>query len=510
MDPEKDTLAAMMGYDQTNLVAKMDLIPGIGVKLNWADADNMLTDEERRWRETQIDWKLSGQTTFSAYRAEQVYKDENAAQVDRQFDKLLLQHDLGRFGIISLLQEHRTFEGLEDDRPDSLTQRVAFQTKINRDTQFETAQTETRFESGDRETASTNTINTKVTPKLGVSVTDTKVLRDGDQPTSVKRDYGVWYDFGKGVRLSYGQIRDLNDPNRATRNVKTELTAGQFSGIEVKSLQYTYDIWDEERARSMGNVNLKTVKPIDMGFFDNVEFFYMADTLHDMNKWSKENRSMGITGAIGNFGLGVGYRSQVSPTGDRAIDRVFSFKTDTTGKSSIRAELNYDVRTLPNNEQVAIRDLKLIAKLSNNWQLENNVLTNPLEAKQGVLLGGVAKDERLNNFKLSYLGDKHTKGAFVFEEQRNDRANTLLRKTGFDVTLFADNPSPLTLGYRAVQTDGTGPRSLSHEFFLRFDQRAGPNQSLSFAIGNNNFTGWRPGGKPLQDWSLRLDYGFRF
>ncbi len=510
MDPEKDTLTAMMGYDQTNLIAKMDLIPGVGVKLNWADADNMLTEEERRWRETQIDWKLSGQTTFSAYRAEQLYKDENAAQIDRQFDKLLLQHDLGRFGIISLLQEQRTFEGLEDERPDSLTQRVAFQTKINRDTQFETAQSETRFESGDRETAATNTISTKVTPKLGVSVTDTKVLRDGDQPTSVKRDYGVWYDFGKGVRLSYGQIRDLNDPSRATRNVKTELTSGQFAGIDVKSLQYSYDIWDEERARSMGNVNLQTVKPIDMGFFDNVEFFYMADTLHDMNKWNKENRSMGITGAIGNFGLGIGYRSQVSPTGDRAIDRVFSFKTDTTGKSSIRAELNYDVRTLPNNEQVAIRDLKLIARLSNNWQLENNVLTNPIEAKQGVLLGGVAKDERLNNFKLSYLGDKSTKGSFVFEEQRNDRANTLLRKTGFDVTLFANNPSPLTLGYRAVQQDGVGPRSLSHEFFLRFDQRAGPNQSLSFAIGNNNFTGWRPGGKPLQDWSLRLDYGFRF
>lgn len=510
MDPEKGVLASMMGYDQTNLVAKLDLIPNIGVKLNWADSDNMLTDEEKRTRETQVDWKVAPNTTLSAYRAEQLYKDDAAAKIDRQFDRLMLQHDLGRYGIVSLLQEHRKFEGEEDERPDSLTQRVAFQTKIAKDTQFETAQSETRFESGDRETTATNTISTKVTPKLGVSLSDTKTLRDGDDPTSVKRDYGFWYDFGKGVRLSFGQVRDLNDPSHGKKNVNTSLSAGQFAGIDVKSLQYTHDMWDGERNKTMGNVNLKTVKPLDMGLLDKVEFFYMADTLRDMDRWHKENRSMGISGAIGDFGLGIGYRSQISPTGERAIDRVFSFKTDTTGKAGIRAELNYDVRTLPNNEQVAVRDFKLIAKLNSNWQFENNVMTNPIEAKQGVMLGGVAKDERFNNFKLTYLGDKTTKGAFVFEEQRNDRANTLLRKTGLDITLFADNPSPLTFGYRAVQQDGTGPRSLAHEFFFRFDQRPGPNQSLSFALGNTNFTGWRPNGKPLQDWSLRFDYGFRF
>jgi hypothetical protein len=510
MDPEKGTLAGMLGYDQSSLVAKLDLIPNVGVKLNWSDAENMLTEDERHWRETQVDWKVAPNTTLSAYRAEQLYKDDVESQIDRKFDRLLLQHDLGRYGIVSLLQEQKTFDGVDDDRPDSTTHRVAYQTNLSKDTKFETAQSETRFGTGDRETATTNTLNTKVTPKMGLSVTDTKILRDGDLPDSSKRDYGVWFDFGKGLRLSYGMVRDLNDPSRGTRNVKTELTAGQFAGIDVKSLQYTHDTWDGERNKTLGNVNLATLKPLDWGFLDNVELFYIADTLRDVDRWHKENRSMGISGSIGAFGLGIGYRSQVSPTGDRAIDRVFSFKTDTTGKASIRAELNYDVRTLPDNQQVAIRDFKLVAKLSNNWQLENNMLTNPIEAKQGVLLGGVAKDERINNFKLNYLGDKATKGAFVFEEMRNDKANTLLRKTGLDLTLFADNPSPLTLGYRAVQRDGQGPRSLAHEFFLRFEQRPGPNQSLSLFLGNTNFTGWRPSGKPLQDWSLRLDYGIRF
>ncbi len=510
MDPERDYLFSLMGFDQTNLTAKINLIPGIGVKLNWSEADSMLTEEERTWRESQVDWRLTGKTTFSAYRAEQYFRDDETASVDRQFDRLMLQHDLGRFGLISLIQEQRTFDGEGETQKDALTQKVAFKTNLNKATQFETEQSETRFDGGERETATTNTISTKVTNRLGVSVTDTKVLREGEKHDAEKRNYGFWYDFGKGVKLSFGQARDLSNPSQATKNVNTGLSAGQFAGLDVKSLQYTHDMWDHQRNKTMGNVNIATAKPLDWGMFDNVEFFYQADTLRDMDRWHKENRSMGFTTAVGKMSLGYGYRSQISPNGDRAIDRVFSFKSDSTGKGPIRAELNYDLRTMPNNEVVAIRDLKLIAKLGGDWQLDHTMLTNPIEARQGVLLGGVAKDVRTNNWTVSYLGSKSTKSSFTFEEMTNDKTNVILRKTGFNLTLFADNPSPLFLGYRAVENDGSGPRSLQHEFFLRFDQKPGPNSSLSLMIGNMNFAGWRPSGKPLQDWTMRLDYGIRF
>jgi hypothetical protein len=29
-------------------------------------------------------------------------------------------------------------------------------------------------------------------------------------------------------------------------------------------------------------------------------------------------------------------------------------------------------------------------------------------------------------------------------------------------------------------------------------------------MGNMNYTGFRPTGKPLQDWTMRLDFGIRF
>jgi hypothetical protein len=499
-----------MGYDQTHLKAKLNLIPGIGVSLNWSDANSMLTDEERQWHETQVDWRLSGKTTISAYRAEQTYQTDEAASIDRQFDRLMLQHDLGRFGILSLVQEERTFEGDEDTQKDSLMQKVAFKTNLSKSTAFQTEQSETKFIDGVRETSNTNTISTKVTSRMGVSLTDTQILRDGDQNDTNRRNYGFWYDFGKGIKLSLGEVRDINEGGNSTRNVKAELTAGQFAGLEVKSLQYNHDMWDHQRNKSVGNINLATAKPLDWGLFDGVEFFYQADTLRDMDRWHKENRAMGLTGKIGEMGFGYGYRSQISPNGERAIDRVFSFKTDTTGKSSIRAEMNYDLRTMPNNEVVAIRDIKLIAKISDDWQVDHAMLTNPIENRQGVLLGGVAKDVRTNNWGISYLGDKDFKTAFKFEEMLNDKTEVILRKTGFDMTLFASNPSPLFLGYRAVESDGSGNRSLQHEFFLRFDQRPGPNQSLSLMIGNMNYTGFRPTGKPLQDWSMRLDFGIRF
>jgi hypothetical protein len=252
------------------------------------------------------------------------------------------------------------------------------------------------------------------------------------------------------------------------------------------------------------------VKPLEFGGVSNIEFFYIADTMRDMDQWKKENRSMGITGKAGVLGLGFGYRSQVSPNGDRAIDRVFTLDTDSSGKAALRAVLNYDLRTMPNDQNVAIRDLKFVAKLWSNWTLENSIMTNPLKANDQALLGGVAQDTRLNNWKISYLGDKHTKAGFVFEELMNDKTSLLQRKVGLDVTLFASNPSPLTLGYRSVLNDGTGPRSTSYEFWLRFEQRPGANQSLSFMLGNMNYAGFRPSGKPLQDWSMRLDYGIRF
>lgn len=509
-DPEQTLLTGLAGFEQEALVAKMQLLPTLNAAINWSSAHNAATQETRAYRDSALKYNLTESTTLSAQRIESLEHDENGAMVDREFDRLMVEHNLGRLGIVSLLQETKSFDGDEDTAPDSVKFQVGYKTDISKTTKIETENSETVFNNGLRETATTNTVTTQVTDRVGVSVTDTKIQRDGDQKDSSKRDYGIWLDFGKNVRLSYGVARNLMDPNNGTRTMSSGLTAGQFGGIDVKSLQYSQNVWEGQRNSTSGNVNIKTLKPLDLGTVENVEFFYLVDTQFETGKWQRENRSMGVSGNLGLVSLGFGYRSQITPAGDRAIDRVLSLNTDTSGKSSIRAELNYDLRTMPDDTTVAIRDLKFVAQPFKNWQIEHSMKTNPIRQDNNVLLGGIAQDTRVNNWRINCLADPDTKGGFVFEELINDRTNTMTRKTGLDVTLFARNPSPLTLGYRATLNGSSNTHTTAHEFWLRFDQRPGPNQSLSLMLGNLNYEGLRPSGRDLQNWSMRLDYGFKF
>ncbi|MCH7945851.1 MAG: hypothetical protein IIC73_07560, partial [Armatimonadetes bacterium] len=172
----------------------------------------------------------------------------------------------------------------------------------------------------------------------------------------------------------------------------------------------------------------------------------------------------------------------------------------------------YDIRTLPNNKEVAIREFKFVAQPFKNWSIESSMITNPLDnrKKQGKFLGFVAKDTRINNWEIKYTGDSNTVGSFVYMEKRNDRTKLLQRQVGVNLTLFAANGSPLKLSYMTNLNDSNSGRQARHEFWLSFDQAPGPNQSLGLSFGNRNWQFGRPGGTPLQSWSARVDYGIRF
>ncbi len=511
MDPEKKLLAGLAGFDQTNMIAKWQVNPAIKVDLNWSDADHMQTDERRLWRESMVSWKLDSDMTVSAFRSEQKYEDNFMSSIDRSYNRFLVQRDFGSYGLLSLMQEERQFDGEDDSSLDSLTQRVVYKTSLSNTTDVETSHSETRFENGERETSTTNTVSQELTDRVGVSVSDTKIRRDGDTPDTTKRDYGFWVDFGDDIRFSFGQARNLKRDGSATKNVKMGLTSGQFSGIDVKSLQYSNDAWDGKRYKTTGNINIKTVKPLSFGSLTELEMFYTADTLRDGGRWKKENRTMGFTGKLGNVGFGYGYRSETDPTGGRAIDRVFSFNSDTTGKSALRFELNYDLRTLPNNKEVAIREFKFVAQPFRNWSVESSMITNPLDnrKKQGKFLGFVAKDTRINSWEIKYTGSS-TVGSFIYTEKRNDRTKLLQRQVGLNLTLFTSSGSPLKLSYLTNLNDLNGTRQARHEFWLRFEQMPGPNQTLGLSMGNKNWQFGRPDGSLLQNWSARVDYGIRF
>jgi len=129
--------------------------------------------------------------------------------------------------------------------------------------------------------------------------------------------------------------------------------------------------------------------------------------------------------------------------------------------------------------------------------------------KQGKFLGFVAKDTRINSWEIKYTGSG-TVGSFIYTEKRNDRTKLLQRQVGLNLTLFTSSGSPLKLSYLTNLNDLNGTRQARHEFWLRFEQMPGPNQTLGLSMGNKNWQFGRPDGSLLQNWSARVDYGIRF
>ncbi len=145
------------------------------------------------------------------------------------------------------------------------------------------------------------------------------------------------------------------------------LTAGQLGDVKVNNAQYNFNRVDGQRYQHSGVVSLANVRPLNWGWMRNVQFHYAVNTNRDWMRWQREDRTMGIGGTVGRIGLGFNYRSQIDPMGQRAIDRVFRVSTDPEGKAPFRADLVYNLRTMPDDRQVMVRDLKLVAGEGQRW-----------------------------------------------------------------------------------------------------------------------------------------------
>jgi hypothetical protein len=161
-------------------------------------------------------------------------------------------------------------------------------------------------------------------------------------------------------------------------------------------------------------------------------------------------------------------------------------------------------------QQVMVRNFSITAEPVKGWTLTHSVLANPLQADGNVILGEFAQPTRSNKWGLLYSGDPGTKLQATWEEFLNEQTGLEVAAARIGVTMFADNPSPLHLEYVLAQTNEAGEKRRSHGFNIRFDQRAGPNQSLAFRLGNTNWELARPGDQKHQNWTLRLDYSVRF
>lgn len=511
VDKERDLMASLLGFDQSQVNGFWQVLPNLRLAFDESQAVNSWQDQDLMARSTQLQYSLSKQTQLNLARVERSFSDAGVRTVDQQYDMISVNQNLGRIGQITVTQETHQFDGQSDNLPDAKKHTVAYETKLNSKTDFKTEQSLTKFEDGNRETSSSNTVATKLNDRVGVSVTDTRIRRDGDAPDETYRNYGLWVDFGKGIKLNYGYNRSMQGLDAGQLKTSTTLSGGNVGGVQLDGATYQENRVDGKRDQHIGNVSFANVNPFAFGQLKDIKFYYRTDTNRDYFRWQKETLGMGLGFAIGDVGLNFDYASQISQNGFRAIDRVVTLKTDKTDKDRLRGTFKYGSRTLPNDDHVLIRDYALTFDVNKFMSIQNAVVTNPAQTKNDVLLGSIPLDERRNTWGVKYQNDPRLAFDLSWSEIKRDNTNeSLKREARMNMTLLANSPSPFQLSYALQQWDRRSSRSLAHTFGLTFNQRPGKNQAFSLSMEHLNWVDGRPDNSNLRDWQFRLDYSLRF
>jgi hypothetical protein len=512
IDPEKDLLNALKGFKERDVKVKWEILPNLKLEEMMLDSSSDSLDQTKKVRNTMLSWSPNKSLGFDYQRLENHSNDPMSVLFANVTERMLLVKNFGRMGTLKFLNESQDFDGTNTNLSDFTKQFLSYEAKIDAKTSLKTEQTRTRYDNGDKEDISANTISTELTKRAGVSVSDVKVDRKGDEHDETKRNYGFWYDLGNGMRVSYGYARHLNGETAGTMNSNLTITPGTVGGVTVGSANYLVNQWDEnDRTQATSNIALTTAKPMKIGFLRDVKMNFGLDTAADYSKWVRENKVFGFSAKIGSNSIAYDYRGQMFTNNYRAIDRSFKLQTDQSDKRWLKASLFYKVRTLPWDEQVMIRDFNITAKPVKNVELTHQLLTNPEVAKGDAVLGTVPQAARSNKWRLDYKQSGNLTVGGSFEEMINDQNKGLSRTGGLNVMLFEKSGSPVKLFYGIEQVDGGGrPRRSTHRYSLQFDQRPGPNQSFSFFLGNVSYEHSIADGWKRNNWTARMDYQIRF
>ncbi|HZH98214.1 MAG TPA: hypothetical protein VEX38_04530, partial [Fimbriimonadaceae bacterium] len=292
------------------------------------------------------------------------------------------------------------------------------------------------------------------------------------------------------------------------------LSPGTVGGIQIGSASYAENRWDDINSQGITNLQFGTPKdkPIKRFLFINdLGFNFGLDTATDRTAWVRENRELGFNGRIGSNSFLVGYKSQMHGSGFRGIDRQVKLETDQREDRFFSASVDYKMRHLPQDEPTMIRKINLTLRPSKNLTLSNTLLTNPEEQFRGdVILGSLTSPLRVNKWNLSYKGSENLTLGATWEERLNDLTRESSRITGVNLDLFKATGSPLSLFYGVEQKWGNFTRQTAHRYWLKFDQRPGPNQIFSIFAGNVSYEHSIADGFKRNNWTVQMNYQLKF
>lgn len=529
-DTEKDLLLTLKGFKQRDTKVKWEILPNL--KLDYFDfsATSSSVNQDRIQQQTSLAWAPNAKFNASYFKYVNNSNDPLSVLMAQNLERVSIYKDFDRLGRFTYVQEKQDFDGIQaTSLADMRKTYLSYEKQIDQRTSVRTERTETEWDNGERENVNANTLSTKLGNKAGVSVTDLRIDRKGEDRDETKRNYGFWYEVAKNLRVGWGYARHLNGETSATMNSTATVSStptdglrpdqvGQVPGATLGNMTvgagYGVNRWEQDgindRTQAFSNVNLAMVKPARLGFVNDFTFKFAYDTAADQFNWLRENRMVEVGGKIGSNAFGYGYKSQMSPTGYRAIDRTFSFQTRMSENAKLRGSIFYKVRTLPDTDKIMIRNISLSARPFKNLEITNQILTNPEVARGDVLLGSIVQGANMNRWRADYKSNPNFTWGGTWEQMFNEQSRAFSTTSGLNVTLFERSGSPITLFFGGEETGGNIDRRYSQRYSIGFNQRPGRNQQLGLFIGNLSYLNGKPTEQKRNNYTMRVDYQLRF
>lgn len=538
-DPEIGLLNSIKGYSQSDAKLHWDLSKSLKFDFNENAKNSIATNDELALIQYALGYDKNG-TTFSWVRNVQSANNIAIPFKTSENDLMTFRQQLGKNTSIHFSNESQSFD-VGSNPSSSVTaptglaatnyqrQTVGIDVKVSPTTTLSTERIQTQYASGQSESQQTNAITTQLSKRAGVTVSDTELTSSSSLiDDQAHRDYGFWYQIGKDLMLRYGYVRQLDtngagtltdsvtlgkvqgDGNPANVGAIPQANVGDVAvggGYGVNQSQLAAD--PLTRTQSFSNIRLNSIKGVNIGLFKDIKFAVDHDTAADNFNWIRENQEFQLsTNVLGNQ-IGFDYHGQMDPTGNRAVDRSFQFSTDPKNAHLLSGSIAYKIRTLPQDQNFAIRNFALTFRPNKTWSLTNEVVTNPEIVNTGVLLGSVPQASRMNKLHLDFAGNKTTDLGFSWQEEVNQATHAVNNVTGMNWTLFK-NTSPLKLFYGLESVGGNVAHSLTQRWSVQYDQKAGPRQNFSFFVSNLAYAYATPTNQFPTNWTVRLDYELHF
>lgn len=508
IDPERELLGQLIGQEQRQLLINTMLMRDMNARIAFTSARQSQLDQDRQVLESVINWKPDASTQFSWYRYSDRLGGPETLLMDQTIDRMLLSRNFGALGQVSWEQERRDFDGEQNRTADSVRNTVAVEAKVSANTSLRTEQSQTQYNDGNRETVSAHTVSTGLTRGAGISVTDVRIDRSGDRPDERRRNYGFWVQLG-GLKFTYGYARALGQ--EGTLNSNFGVSEGQLGFLKVGGANYQHQRWDDQRNRTTGNLKLGTAKPIQLGFLRDFTFNLGSDSVRDYNSWHRDHQTANVGARIGEVALGFDYVSQVHANQSRAIDRTFRFASDKNPQHRWAVDGMIKVRTLPWGATEMIRNVALTARFIPGFDVIHQLQTLPEVQRPDAPLGSITQPVRTSAWRIQQTNSKaDTRFGLSWEERINDQNRQMTRMASVNLTLRANNPSPIRLFYGLEQGSTRGNRSTAHRYGIEFNQRPGPNQAFSVNIANTSWQDRLDSRLKPENWTVRLEYQLRF